>query len=133
MAEQLGRQQNWAGAVQQYRIILEQQPNNPAVMNNLAWAMGKAKDPKALEIAEKANTLAPNQPVVMDTLASLLMEKGEVGRAKDLLKKAVEIGNAKPDIRLNYARVLVQAGDLGRWPRQTHVFNLAQGATPDCG
>ena len=130
MAEQLGRQQNWAGAVQQYRIILEQQPNNPAVMNNLAWAMGKAKDPKALEIAEKANTLAPNQPVVMDTLASLLMEKGEVGRAKDLLKKAVEIGNAKPDIRLNYARVLVQAGDKAEAKVQLDILSKLGDAYP---
>jgi predicted Zn-dependent protease len=47
------------------------------VLNNLAWVAGQMKDPKAIEYAEKANKLAPNQPALMDTLAVLLMDKGD--------------------------------------------------------
>jgi tetratricopeptide (TPR) repeat protein len=41
----------------------------PRVLNNMAWVAGQLKDPKAIEYAEKANKLAPDQPALLDTLA----------------------------------------------------------------
>jgi Flp pilus assembly protein TadD len=67
---------DYAGAARQYRILLEAQPENPTVLNNMAWVAGQLKDPKAVEYAEKANKLAPDQPALLDTLAVLLVGQG---------------------------------------------------------
>lgn len=98
-------------AAAHYQAIVDLQPNNAVALNNLAWISGQLKAPKAIEYAEKANKLAPNQAPFMDTLAMLLAEKGDTARALDLLKKAVELAPQASLIRLNYARVLIKAGN----------------------
>jgi len=80
------------------------------VLNNLAWISGQLKSPKALEYAEKANALLPNQPPFMDTLAMLLAEKGESAKAVELLRKAIDIAPQAALIKLNLARVLIKSG-----------------------
>ncbi len=101
---------DYTAAIQQYRTVIEQQPDNALALNNLAWAAGQAKLPKAIEYAEKANKLAPNQPAFMDTLAMLMAEKGDTTGAIILLQKALEITPQAAAIRLNLARVLISAG-----------------------
>jgi putative PEP-CTERM system TPR-repeat lipoprotein len=93
-----------------YRSLLQALPDNPVIYNNLAWVTGKRKGQGAIEYAEKANSLAPNQPAFMDTLGMLLAEKGDLARATELLGKAVELAPQAAGIRLNYAKVLIQAG-----------------------
>jgi predicted Zn-dependent protease len=110
MAETASARKDYPGAAKQYRLVLEAQPENPAVLNNLAWVAGQIKDPKAIEYAEKANKLAPNQPALMDTLAVLLVEKGDSARALDLFKKALELAPQASAIRLNYAKALIKSG-----------------------
>ena len=117
------------------------QPNNPLVLNNLAWASARVKSPKALEYAEKANQIAPNQPAFMDTLAMILAEKGETTKAIELLRKANSAAPQAAMIQLNLARVLIAAGQkdearreldalvkLGdKFPGQPEVTRLRQG------
>ena len=43
-------------------------PDNPLVLNNLAWVAHELKQPNALEYAERANEMAPDNPAIMDTL-----------------------------------------------------------------
>lgn len=100
----------FAVAAQHYQTALTLQPNNPMVLNNLAWVSGRLKSPKAIEYAEKANQLAPNQPAFMDTLAMLLADKGETARAVELLRKSMEIAPKAALIQLNLARVLISGG-----------------------
>jgi len=97
-------------AAQHYRTALESQPNNPLVLNNLAWVSGQLKSPKAIEYAEKAVELSPNQPAFMDTLAMLLADKGEIAKAIDLLRKAVSFAPESGAIQLNLAKVLISDG-----------------------
>lgn len=101
---------DYAGALRIYQGTLELQPNNPLVLNNLAWVSGQLKSPKAIEYAEKANQLSPNQPAIMDTLAMLLADKGETARAVDLLQQALKIAPQAALIQLNLAKVLVRSG-----------------------
>lgn len=124
LAEAAGVRQEWAVAVQHYRAILDLQPESPVALNNVAWAMWKNKDPKAIDYAQRANTLAPNQPPFMDTLATLLNAKGDVAGAKSLLTKAVELAPNRPDIRLNLVRVLVQSGAKNE--AKPHLETLAK-------
>lgn len=101
---------DYAQAAQHYRAALDLQPNNPLVLNNLAWVSGQLKAPKAIEYAEKANQLAPNQPPFMDTLAMLLADKGETAKAIELLRKALVIAPQAAAIQLNLAKVLISTG-----------------------
>lgn len=101
---------DYATAAQHYRNALEIQPNNALVLNNLAWVSGEMKSPKAMEYAEKANQLAPNQPPFMDTMAMLFANKGDFNKAIELLRKALEISPQATAIQLNLAKVLVVAG-----------------------
>jgi len=110
LAEADTARKDYAAAAKQYRILLDAQPDNAAVLNNMAWVAGQLKDPKAVDYAEKANKLAPKQPAVMDTLGVLLMEKGDKARGVALLKEAVELAPQASLIRFNYAKALIKAG-----------------------
>lgn len=103
-------QKNFAQAVNHYQAALDIQPNNALILNNLAWASGQTKSPKALDFAEKANQLAPNQPAFMDTLAMLLADKGETAKAVELLRKALSTAPQASAIQLNLAKILIASG-----------------------
>lgn len=111
LAGAAAKRNDYASAANYFRRVLESQPNNPLVLNDLAWVMGKQGDPKAMAYAEKANRLAPNQPALMDTLGVLQVEQGQVAQGTALLRKAVEMSPQSGDIRLNLARALIKSGD----------------------
>lgn len=110
LAERGIRDKQYEIAVQQYKAVLQMQPNNAVILNNLAWAAGQIKDPKAVEYAEKALSLQPNSAAIMDTLGMLLTERGNAERGVELLQKAVAAAPEAHAIRLNLAKALVAAG-----------------------
>jgi putative PEP-CTERM system TPR-repeat lipoprotein len=110
LAETATVKKDYANAAQQYRKLLDADPNSAVLLNNIAWVEGQLKDPKALEHAETANKLAPNQPAIMDTLGMLLVEKGETARGMELLQKATAMAPQAPSIRLNFAKALIKTG-----------------------
>lgn len=129
---------DFTSASKYYQAALKALPDNAMALNNLAWTSQQLKDPKALEYAEKANALAPNQPAMMDTLAMILAEQGKTDRSLALLTKAVELAPKAADVRLNLAKVLIGTGKkneakvqldelakLGdKYPRQSEVAQL---------
>lgn len=141
LADSANRRKDYGAAVAQYRIMLTATPQNPALLNNLAWSLGKMGDPKALGYAEQANKLAPNQPPIMDTLGVLLVEQGNMERGLDLLSNALAQLPQSAAIRFNYAKALLKAGKksaakqeletlakLGdKFPAQTEVTELLKG------
>ncbi|HMW18134.1 MAG TPA: PEP-CTERM system TPR-repeat protein PrsT [Accumulibacter sp.] len=110
LAEWASGNKDFSVAARQYRILLDAQPENPAILNNMAWVSSQLKDPKAIEYAEKANRFSPNQPAVMDTLAVILSEGGSHARSLEIFQKALELAPQAAPIRLNYARALLKAG-----------------------
>jgi putative PEP-CTERM system TPR-repeat lipoprotein len=98
-------------AIEQFQAILKQDPKNVGALNNLALAYYKEKDPRALEYAEKAVTLAPANPAVMDTLGFLLVENGDVKRGLPYLEKAVAAAPNAVTIRYNLALAQAKSGD----------------------
>ena len=110
LAEAATRTGDYATAAQYYTKLLNSQPNNAIVLNNLAWVGAQLKDPRALGYAEKANKLAPNQPAFMDTLGLLLTESGETTRALEVLQQATALAPQAGTIRLNFAKTLIKAG-----------------------
>jgi Tfp pilus assembly protein PilF len=121
-----------------YLAVLAVQPENPLVINNLAWAMKQLGKPGALAYAQKANKLYPNQASFMDTLALLLADAGQLPQALEIEKRAVALQPDRGEIRLNLAKLHIKAGQapaakaeldrlakLGnRFPRQAEVSEL---------
>ena len=103
-------------AEKMYASVVQIQPNNAVALNNLAWVSSKLKKDGAVAYAEKANTLVPNQPAFMDTLAMLLSEKNEYGRAVELQTKALALQPQNDGFRLNLAKIYIKGGkkDLAR-------------------
>ena len=98
-------------AIEQYQAILQQNPKYMPAMNNLATAYQQEKNPLALEYAEKAYQMAPDNPAIMDTLGWILIEQGNTGRGLPLLQKAVSGAPEAGEIRYHFAAGLVKAGD----------------------
>lgn len=110
LAESANGRKDYATASKHYRVLIDAQPNNPAMLNNLAWTLGQLKDPKAIDYAEKAYKLAPEQAAVMDTLGVMLVEKGDAARGVELLQMASKQAPQNSMIRFNLAKALVKTG-----------------------
>jgi putative PEP-CTERM system TPR-repeat lipoprotein len=110
LAEQALRSRDLKTAVAQYQAVIAQQPDNVAALNNLAWALGQQGDPKSLGYAERALKLAPDSPLVLDTIGVLLVSKGDSAKGLEYLARAVSLAPDRHDIRLNYAKSLLKAG-----------------------
>ncbi|MBN8281586.1 XrtA/PEP-CTERM system TPR-repeat protein PrsT [Zoogloea sp.] len=111
LAERSLAEQKYDQAVHQYRQMQEIAPKNPMVLNNLAWALGKLNDKSAVGVAQQALALAPNSPVILDTLGVLQLENGEKAKGLENLRKAVSLGPRLPQLRLSLAKALAANGD----------------------
>jgi len=98
-------------AIEQYQTVLRTHPQNVAALNNLAMALQQNKDSQALEYAEKAHQLAADNPSVLDTLGSILIEQGNTTRGLPFLRKAATLAPDMPEIRYHLALGLVKAND----------------------
>ncbi len=115
--------QQYDAAIQQFQAVLAQNPDNPVVLNNLAWAYQQKKDPSAINYAEKAYKGAPDNPAILDTLGWILVEKGETARAVPLLQKAVSLAPEVPEIRYHLVVGLQKSGDKdGARQELEHLF-----------
>ena len=104
-------QRDLAGAEIQYQLAAGIQPDNPIVLNNLAWVMNRLKKPEALAYAEKANALRADEPAFLDTLATVLADNGQASKALAIQKKAVARLPAYHPYRLNLAKLYIAVGD----------------------
>ncbi|GAO34898.1 hypothetical protein SCT_0278 [Sulfuricella sp. T08] len=113
-------------AIEQYQILLQDAPGNLLALNNLAWLYHRAKDPRALNIAEQAYKLRPDAAFITDTLGWILFEQGKTARAVELLQKAVSLAPKNPEIGYHYAVSLAKAGDRQKARKQLEAV-LASG------
>lgn len=108
----LAAQQNQPQAAEtRYREVLRQAPNHLLALNNLAYLLAQQKKPGAVALAEQAQKLAPDQPGVLDTLAFVYAQDGQLARALTHQARAVELAPAQDDLRLSLARLQIQAGN----------------------
>ncbi|MGO4477848.1 XrtA/PEP-CTERM system TPR-repeat protein PrsT [Massilia sp. 2TAF26] len=110
-AEQSLYAKQYQAAATQLESALKLAPNNALALNNLAWTYQQLNNPKALETAEKAYSIAGNNPAVLDTLGSILTDKGDTKRAVDLLQKAVTAFPNNLDMQLHLGEAQAKNGD----------------------
>jgi putative PEP-CTERM system TPR-repeat lipoprotein len=97
-------------AIEQYLKILETEPDNVIILNNLAWLYQEAGNPEAVKYAQHAHELAPDRPEVTDTLGWLLVQNGETNRGLVLLQEARVKAPHIPDIHYHMAVALYKSG-----------------------
>jgi Flp pilus assembly protein TadD len=114
---------DYVAAERLFQQVLKNQPDNAKVLNNLAWVTGQLRKDGGVELAEKANKLAPNQPAFMDTLAMLLADKNEFSRAVDLQNKALALQPSNSGLRLNLAKIYIKSGDKVRAKAELQTLN----------
>lgn len=98
-------------AIVQYEMILKMDQMNAVALNNLANLYQRTKDSRALNIAEQAYKLAPDNPGVQDTLGWILVEKGVDARGLELLRKAASNVPKVAVIRYHYGVALARSGN----------------------
>jgi putative PEP-CTERM system TPR-repeat lipoprotein len=109
--EQAVQARQWKSAAEHYDIVVNANPGNVIALNNLAWSLKELDDPRALPVAEDAYARAPSAAPVIDTLGTILSERGESKRAVELLRRATTLAPKVPDYALHLAQALARSGD----------------------
>ena len=97
-------------AIGHYEALLVEQPEDPLLLNNLAWLYQKTGNPKAREFAQRAYDLAPNQARTIDTLGWILVQEGDVNRGLTLLRFAQSRAPDDPSVKFHIAVALSKLG-----------------------
>jgi tetratricopeptide (TPR) repeat protein len=92
-------------SVKLYLALDKQIPKNPIILNNLAWSLADSNPRKGLEYAERARNLQRDNPLILDTLAMLMLKTGDEKGALKMALKAVEIAPEVDDIQINLVEI----------------------------
>lgn len=101
---------DYPSAEQHYRAALAIAPENAITLNNIAWTMARQGKAGAVEYAERALRLAPDQPAIMDTLGYALSQAGQHARAIEVQRRAVAAQPGTHLYKLTLAHIYIQAG-----------------------
>lgn len=108
----LVRKKRFREAIPVYRAALVLEPDNPAILNNLAYAMlhGGGGLLPALRHATKAQQLDPHNPLILETLGSINLRLGDGPTAARYLEMAwARALTRSPEIQIAIMDQLVRA------------------------
>lgn len=97
-------------AERRYRELLEVAPDHALAMNNLAMLLVMQKKPGALPLIDKALTLLPDSPPLLDTRAHVLAQAGQFDQAIEAQSRAVTLAPRSAQFRLTLAKFYQDAG-----------------------
>jgi tetratricopeptide (TPR) repeat protein len=121
---------DYRAAVPHLQAALGNEPDDPRLLNNLAYALTELGDPKAGEIAERAYVQAPFNPDVIDTLGWALVQTSDVNRGIELLRAASSLAPANQEIRLHLAKALIKSGDKTSARRELETLAKVDPSSP---
>lgn len=110
LAEGYLRAGNLAAARTQFETVLVKDSTDPVVLNNLANVLLRQGDPKAVDHAQKAHQLAPQDAAIEDTLGWVLVQQGQADVGLRHLRDARLRDPQNAEIRYHLAAALVRAG-----------------------
>ena len=93
-------------AIAELETVARQTPNDPAILNNLAWLYHQQGDQRAESAARRAHELAPANAAIADTYGWILLAGNDVEGATPLLEKAALAMPEDGDIQYHYAVAL---------------------------
>lgn len=101
-------------AIVAYEKVLAIQPDNIVALNNLAWLYSKDNNPKAVNLAETAYRVKPNDGGIQDTYGWVLVLDEQVDKGRRMLKQALDMLPDVPEVRYHYAVALMKSGEKDR-------------------
>jgi predicted Zn-dependent protease len=104
------RSGNFKATAERYRQLGNKQPGDATLLNNLAYAYLKARDPRALDTARAAYRAAPDDAAVNDTLGWALVNHGNPDLGLSYLRNAQYRAAQDPEIRYHIAVALLKLG-----------------------
>lgn len=105
---------NYREAIRHYRHLVRTTPDNPAVLNNLAYALAEVADKQALDYARQAQRLQPDNPTVLDTLGWAHVRLGQTEIGIEHLQRALDLAPDNGNYLYHYATALAARGDKTR-------------------
>jgi tetratricopeptide (TPR) repeat protein len=102
-----------AAATQAYEQVLALNPRHALAGNNLAYLYSEHGGDKerALQLAQMAKELAPNDPHVSDTLGWILYKRGLYQRARSLLKESAAKLPDNAEVQYHFGMAAWKSGD----------------------
>ncbi|CAN0275987.1 unnamed protein product, partial [Phaeothamnion confervicola] len=123
LAEDLIQGGQFALARDAFKAILEQRPDDPALLNNYAYVCLQLDEiAEALRAAEQAHRLAPDNAMVSDTLGWALVKAGRREEGLPHLRDAAARASGDGEIHYHLAATLL---DLGRREEARAEFERA--------
>lgn len=113
-----GRQKD---AIDQYKILLKSDPKNLRALNNLAWMLQGKDATEAIDYAQRAFQIKPDDAAVADTLGWLLIKKHDLSHGVEILQKAVSLDPDNPEIRYHLASAFHEQGDNARARKELEI------------
>ena len=112
LAEMLLFDRDYKGAASQYEMLARKLERNPFVLNNLAGIYDRLDDPRAFDIARRANAILPTSPEILDTYGYLLYRKGDATLGAKLERRAYSLAPNNPQIAFHMAKILSDMKDF---------------------
>lgn len=101
-------------AIEQFQRVVQDNPKDGISLNNLANLYHRQKDPRAIELAEKAYIVMPDSAAAADTLGWILVERGSTARGLEMLRKAAAREPANAEVAYHLAYALAKSGDKAK-------------------
>lgn len=100
-------------AASRYRQVLAAQPENVIVLNNLAYMLSKelGRHAEAMEYSEKAITLRPEIPELLDTHAVVQLGNGQIREARDTIQRALTLRSDDATLLVTLGHIELAAGN----------------------
>ncbi len=91
-----------------YAKVVEHYPRHVPALNNLAWLSSDKDLDQAIQYAQRAQQVAPQDPYVMDTLGMLMLKRGDTVQGYKLIRDAAGRAPTDVQIQLHLGQVLVK-------------------------
>ena len=101
-------------AVAEYEKLVEADAADPIALNNLAWQYAMENRSGAVELAEKAHRLAPENGSITDTYGWILHLQGDYERALAILERALRQSPDNADVKFHLAATYAKLGNKTR-------------------
>lgn len=95
-------------AITIYTKIIEKSPKAVIALNNLALILSDNNLGKAIEYAEQAVKMMPENAALQDTLGTLLVKNGQLDEGISYLSKAARIAPGSMEIQFNLAQAYIE-------------------------
>ena len=97
----------YARARSAYAKLAEKYPQSPPAHNLIAWLESRCRRDlgDAVNHAQKAADLEPDNTAVLDTLAEAHLQRGDVAKARELVKRCLKLEPTSEHHRKNLARI----------------------------